>query len=270
MSNALGAIVRALLVMLLIATPSLMLPPDPDTAQMTVLVSLFAGLLVLAEYATVYPSFIAFRDAAPYNRMRFLAIFTTLFGLCTILQLANAEGTALGAMLSAFGRATADLFDGPLSPLSGMTAALSPHLGADLADALVGWAALWGLACAVLSVAALAILRWPALGAELNLWINLPLFSPSGGDLTERLRRSAGINLVLGIVLPFAFPILVSIAAPSLWSTKSGSEQMVVWLVTAWTALPLTCWMRGVACFRIADAIDESRSSNASEPAPSH
>lgn len=260
LSNALGAIVRAFLVMLLIATPGLMLPPDADTAQMTVLVCLFAGGIVLTEYLTVYPGFIAFRDAAPVNRIRFLAVFTTVFGLCTIMQMIERDGTSLAVVLAASGRAMAALADFPGSPARLMADALDPHVGAGIAGAMTGWAMIWALLSLAVYVAAIHVLRWPGTRGELNLWVNLPLFDPSGGgDVADRLRRNAGVNFLLGALLPFAVPFLVLAAAPALWSSRSGSEQMAVWVVAAWAMLPLICWMRGLACLRIADSIDLRR-----------
>ena len=256
LTNVLGAAVRALMVMMLIATPGLMLPPDADMVQMTVLVSLFAGGIVLVEYAAAYPCFIAFRDVAPFNRLRFVALFTTVFFLCAIIQQAGAGDTALGAVLMAAGRASAVLLEAPFSPATLMADALAPYVGPDLSRALAGWAMAWALCCMALFVAVIHTLRWPAIEGDLNLWVNLPLFySADDGNVVERLRHGAGINFLLGTALPFVVPILVLEVAPALWFTKSGSEQMVVWLVTLWAVLPLVCWMRGIACLRIADSV---------------
>lgn len=256
LSNVLGAAVRALLVMMLIATPGLMLPPDADMVQMTVLVSLFAGGLILVEYAAVYPGFIAFRDAAPFNRLRFVALFTTVFSLCAILQQLGAGDNSLGAVLVAVGRASALLFEAPFSPSTMMADALAPHVGLDTARAMSGWAMVWAFGCMAVFLTVLQVMRWPMAGGDLNLWVNLPLFySAEGAEVVERLRHSAGVNFLLGGTIPFVVPFLVMEVAPALWFSKSGSEQMVVWLVTLWAVVPLACWMRGIACLRIADGI---------------
>ena len=255
-SNLLGATARALLVMMLIATPGLMLPPDPETVQMTVLVCLAGGALVFAEYLAVYPGFIAFRDTAPFNRLRFMAIFTTLFGLCAIAQHLSGEATSLGVMLSAVGGATNALFDLPLSPTTLMADALAPHVGPDVARAMSGWAALWAMASLMIFVGVVHVVGWPGDDADLNIWINLPLFNAATEDeMVERLRHGAAVNFLLGSMLPFLLPYLVFAVAPSLWFTKSGSEQLVVWLVTLWAMLPVIAGMRGLAFMRIADGI---------------
>lgn len=259
-SNLLGAAARALLVMMLIATPGLMLPPDADTVQMTVLVCLVGGFLVFVEYAAVYPGFISFRDAAPFNRARFIAVFTTLFGLCAIAQQLEGGATSLGLILTAIGGATTALFDLPLSPTTLMSEALAPHVGVDMARALSGWAAIWAMGSMAAFVAVAQLSRWPVGAGELNLWVNLPLFTAASEDeVVEKLRQSAAVNFVLGSALPFLLPFLVLAVAPALWFTKSGSEQVIVWLVTLWAMLPTMCWMRGLACLRIADTTAASR-----------
>ena len=246
--------------MMLIATPGLMLPPDADTVQMTVLVCIVGGALVFAEYAAVYPGFISFRDMAPFNRVRFVAVFTTLFGLCAIAQQLDGGTSSLGVMLTAVGGATSALFDLPLSPTTLMADALAPHIGTEVARALAGWAALWAMGTMAALVAMVQALRWPPEGEDLNLWVNLPLFSATSEDeVVDKLRQGACVNFVLGSVLPFLLPFLVLAVAPALWFTKSGSEQMVVWLVTVWAMAPTICWMRGLACLRIADTIANRR-----------
>ena len=77
-----GAAVRAFLVMVLVATPSVILPGiGTDTKQMVALVALFAGALTFAEYNATYPSLVEFRDAPPFNRIRFLMLLAIPTGL---------------------------------------------------------------------------------------------------------------------------------------------------------------------------------------------
>ncbi|MDJ1018121.1 MAG: hypothetical protein QNJ35_16545, partial [Paracoccaceae bacterium] len=68
-SRLAGAFLRALCVVLLIATPSLILPGfNADTAQVVALVALFGASLTFFEYASSYPGLVEFRDAPPFNR----------------------------------------------------------------------------------------------------------------------------------------------------------------------------------------------------------
>ena len=71
--------------MILIATPTVILSDlRLDSQQMVALVALFAGALTFVEYNSVYPGLVEFRDAPPFNRMRFLMLFATVFCLSLI------------------------------------------------------------------------------------------------------------------------------------------------------------------------------------------
>ncbi|MEL7343593.1 MAG: hypothetical protein AAFN59_01880, partial [Pseudomonadota bacterium] len=64
-----GALLRAFLVVLMISTPSLLLPgTTTDGAQIITLVAIFAAMLTIFEYASSYPGLVEFRDAPPFNR----------------------------------------------------------------------------------------------------------------------------------------------------------------------------------------------------------
>ena len=74
---------------LLICTPSLLLPGvTQDTTQMVVLIGLFAGLITLIEYSSTYPCLIEFRNAPPFNRVRFLSLCVTVFLLSLLDEFA--------------------------------------------------------------------------------------------------------------------------------------------------------------------------------------
>ena len=72
-----GAAARGLLVGLLIALPAVLLPELlGDSAQIIVLVAILASFLTFVEYNTHFPSIVEFRDAPPFNRLRFYALMT--------------------------------------------------------------------------------------------------------------------------------------------------------------------------------------------------
>ena len=74
-----GAAIRALFVIILIAAPSLILPgTTADVSQIVTLVALFAAALTFFEYASTYPGLVEFRDAPPFNRIRFGSLFLTV------------------------------------------------------------------------------------------------------------------------------------------------------------------------------------------------
>ena len=82
-----GAVIRALLVVLLVATPSMLLPGvSPDGKQIVALVAIFGAAFTIFEYASAYPGLVEFRDAPPFNRIRFISLFSTIFLLSLIRQ----------------------------------------------------------------------------------------------------------------------------------------------------------------------------------------
>ena len=64
-----------------------MLPDvSAETSQITILIALLAGVLTFIEYNTNFPSIVEYRDAPPFNRLRFGALFMTVFMLSTIVR----------------------------------------------------------------------------------------------------------------------------------------------------------------------------------------
>ena len=87
MTRLSGAILRAVLVVLLIATPSMLLArTSSDTTQIVVLLAFIAAAFTIVEYYSSSPSLVEFRDAPPFNRVRFIALFATVFILTIILR----------------------------------------------------------------------------------------------------------------------------------------------------------------------------------------
>ena len=71
MSHVAQSFLRGLLVAVFVLLPAILLPGiSQDVAQAATLIALISAAVVMAEYAA-YPGLIEFRDAKPYNRMRF-------------------------------------------------------------------------------------------------------------------------------------------------------------------------------------------------------
>ena len=112
-----GAALRGLLVALLIATPALLLPQVAnDQSQIVVLVSLLAAFLTFVEYNSNAPSIVEFRDAAPFNRMRFIALFLTVLLLTTIAK-GQIEPSPVTNALTGLGTVVGNAIDFPYSPV---------------------------------------------------------------------------------------------------------------------------------------------------------
>lgn len=262
-----GALVRAVLIVVMIATPSILLVDvTMDTRQMVALVALFAGLLTFAEYNGSYPSLVEFRDAPPFNRVRYMMLFTTVFCLAlsargevvpsTLTELADAVGTLIGVAM-----------DFPYSPVRLATLMIADGASPEHVMAIrsaAGMAYLISLVSLGIFVVLLRAGRWPNRGRAFNVWVNLPTFDPTaGGDVISRLRRDANVNIALGFLLPFLIPLVVKISSAGFQPLTLTSPQTLIWTITAWSFLPASLFMRGIAMGRIADMIRDTRSANA-------
>ncbi len=262
-SRLAGAATRAVLVMFVIATPTILLIDGrPDSQQMVALVALFAGALTLVEYNAVYPGLFEFRDAPPFNRIRFLMLFATVFCLSAI-ERGRVDPSTMTELIHAVGALIGLSMDFPYSPVR--LATLMMASGAT--DAQVGavrTAAGMAYLISLVSLAVFAIqLRlgsWPRRDRPFNVWVNLPIFDPTaGGDVVARLNRDARVNLALGFLLPFLIPAVVGVASAGFPPLELTSSQTLIWTMTAWAFLPASLFMRGIAMGRVADMIADRR-----------
>jgi hypothetical protein len=116
-SQMVGAFVRACLVVFLIAAPSALLPNvSPEGKQMVALVALFAGLLTFIEYNATYPGLVEFRNAPPFNRIRFGMLFTMVF-LLSLLERGVGTPSTLTDLVTAVGTLIGIAMDFPYSPV---------------------------------------------------------------------------------------------------------------------------------------------------------
>jgi hypothetical protein len=259
-SRLTGAAVRAFLVMVLVATPSVLLPDvGTDTKQMVALVALFAGLLTLVEYNTTYPGLIEFRDAPPFNRVRYLMLFATVFTLGVIQRGTTDLMSAVGGLI---GRA----MDFPYSPVRLATLMMTDTAQPEQV-AMVRTGAGMSYLISLISLSAFVVLlkagSWPKRDEAFNVWVNLPTFDPTaGGDVVDRLDRDARINIALGFLLPFVIPAVVKVASEGFEPLTLTSPQTLIWTMAAWAFLPASLFMRGIAMGRVADMIREKRRAN--------
>jgi len=258
-----GAIVRAFLVVLLIATPSLLLPDvSSDATQIVALVALFAAGLTFFEYSAKYPGLVEFRDAPPFNRIRFGSMLVTVF-LLTMIYLGQSSPTPLTQFVRAVGALVGVIIDFPYSPVSLVLLMLPPD--ASLQDVqLVRMAAGMAYLISLLSLAVFILLiqvnHWPSRNGAFNVWINLPTFDPTaGGDVVDRLARDARFNVALGFILPFVVPAVAKAATIAFGPVTLHNSQTMIWVISAWALLPSSLFMRGIAIGRIGRMIREQR-----------
>lgn len=262
-SRLTGAVARAMFAVLLICTPSLLLPGmTQDTTQMVVLVALFAGLVTLVEYGSTYPCLIEFRNAPPFNRVRFLSLFVTVFLLSIIFRGMN-DPTTLTRFVQAVGHLVGYVIDFPYSPVR-LILLMVPDQGnvehMNLMRAAVGLSYLVSLLTLAVFLIILRVMGWPNKTQTFNFWTNLPTFDPTmGGDVVARLSRDARFNIALGFFLPFLTPAVARSASGLFDASMMESPQTLVWMISIWAFLPASLFMRGIAMNRIADMIDEKR-----------
>lgn len=254
---------RAALVVLLIILPSVLLPGGTDDGtQIVALVAIFAALFATVEYTAASPSLVEFRDAPPFNRVRFSALFATVLCLSIIFR-GYESPSELTRIFQRSGESVGQLIDFPYSPVwlmvDMMPDTTSPALKSRLRDA-AGLSYLISLFSIIWFVLLLRLQHWPRRRGAFNVWINLPTFDPTaGGDVVKRLYRDGRINVILGFILPFLIPLTIKLAAVLGSPIQFDNPQTLIWTVTAWAFLPASIMMRGVALSRVAQMIDRQR-----------
>ncbi|MBB3983877.1 hypothetical protein GGQ68_000188 [Sagittula marina] len=262
-SRMVAAAARAFLVAFLIAIPAMLLPDvNNDSAQIVALLALVAAVLTFSEYVSEFPSLIEFRDAPPFNRMRFGALLASVLVL-TLIARGSIHPTGLTDLLNEVGYNIGEAMDFPFSPVRLMVL-VSPGDASgparDLIRTMAGLAYLISLVTMLVFVAVVRLLDWPIRNGAFNFWVNLPLFDPTtGGDVLYRLKRDSHFNVALGFLLPFLIPAVLKMT--STWDAAPNliDHQPLIWTMIAWSFLPTSLIMRGVALMRIADLIEEKR-----------
>lgn len=225
------------------------------------LVGLVLAIFVALEYAATYPAMIEFRDAPPFNRVRILSLLVTLFCLSVVAR-ADGEST-MGLVLNAVGLLVGRALDFPFSPLRLVLDHIPDGVGivtVTQVQIMAGIAVFVTLASLCIFAVLLRLHHWPNRGSAFNVWINLPTFDPTtGGDIVKRLTRDGRVNIILGFLIPFLFPVVGAVAANHMDIAVIGSPHALVWGIGLWMFLPLSMFMRGLAMMRIADMISEKR-----------
>jgi hypothetical protein len=258
-----SATLRGLLVALLVATPSLLLPGHVIKAnEMVTLLAILAAALTFSEYNTHFPSFVEFREAPPLNRIRFVSLFVMVFVL-TIISAHGFRPTTLTMLFTEIGGWIGAGMDFPYSPVRLIILMLPADVPATVVDTVriaAGVSYIIGLFTVILFLFFVRVLGWPTANGAFNVWVNLPLFDPTaGGDVVYRLQRDGRINVILGVLLPFIIPAAVKLASDLINPITMESPQTLIWTVSAWAFLPASMIMRGTAMLRIAELIEEKR-----------
>ena len=262
-NRIINAFARALLVAVLVALPSLALPNiSSDGAQIAIFTAILAAFFIFAEYASQTPSIIEFRDARPFNRMRYFMAFLIVL-LLTALSFTQVGTASVPDTVAVIAQYFGEKMDVAISPVRLMVIAMPDETPLELMFMLRDGAAL-SYAISLVGVACFFILvrvyDWPARNGAFNVWVNLPLFDPTaGGDVVHRLRRDGYVHIVMGALLPYAMPALAAMTLTWFDATTLLEGQSYVWSVAAWSFIPASMMMRGIAMCRIAELIAAKR-----------
>ena len=214
------------------------------------------------EYYATYPSILEFRNAPPFNRLRYVAVLVTVFTIASVYRNAS-DPNALNGLLKTIATLTGNVLDFPYSPVRLVTVTMPQ--GASAAELeFVRMAAGTAYAFSLISLAIffflVRALDWPARNGAFNVWVNLPLFDPTvGGDVLPRLTRDGRLNIALGIIMPFLFPAFFKAISDIANPLQLTNPQTLIWTVAIWAFFPAGLVMRGIAMTRIATMIDENR-----------
>ena len=247
----------------MISTPSLLLPgTTTDGAQIITLVAIFGAMLTIFEYASSYPGLVEFRDAPPFNRVRFFSLFITIF-LLTVVCLGEIAPSTATSLVRAVGALIGHVIDFPYSPVRLVVLMLPDDATVEQINLLRATAGLSYLISLITLATFIIILRvqgWPLRSGAFNVWVNLPTFDPTaGGDVVNRLERDARINIALGFLLPFLVPAIIDAAGTLTSSVSLENYHTLIWTVAAWAFLPASLFLRGIAMGRIAKMITAKR-----------
>ncbi len=262
-SQLLGALVRAGLVLLVIAMPSAMLPSaTTDTNAIVALLAIIAAVFTFVEYYSDYPSLIEFRDAPPFNRVRYISLILTVFLLSTVFQ-DQSSSSILTKFIGAVGMVIGQALDFPYSPVNLVIEMLPENASLQniaLIRAATGISYLVFLLTLAVFLITFRLQRWPSTDKPFNIWVNLPTFDPgSGGDMVARLKRDGQLNIVLGFTLPFIFPAVIGASSKVFNPIMLDSPQTMVWVITVWSFFSASLFMRGIAMRRIASMVQQQQ-----------
>ncbi len=261
-----GALFRGVCAGLVLMVPSLVLVHVPSDATYFVLISaMLLAFIVFSEYNNTYPSILEFRDAPPFNRIRFLHGILSVCGVALIFQdMIFGDGSGAVTRVSVY---LGQVLDFTGSPVDMLMMSVPYDLSESVLQSMRAAGALTITLCVVSILAFFAYIKttnWPISRGQFNIWVNLPLMDPSRGDnLAKRMKRRAQVNIGLGGSFLFAglvfFKGVGAILGPALYADLV----VLMWIIILWGAIPTTMVMRGIAMARLATEIAKKQTQGA-------
>lgn len=258
-----GAIIRAFLVLAVVASPALLLPNTSQAAQeISLIIGAIAGAFTLFEYASSHPGLIDFRFAPPYNRIRFITFVVQVTALIFLCR-ADVGADSFSADINELADQAVALTNTPMSPVRVAIEVIAEDNFDDHRTLLHRAAAIsFVVAFASFFFFALTLwlFRWPVGRDNFNLWVNLPTFEPSSGrEVERRLFRDGSANLMLGIAMPFLIPVVASRSGGWFDPDVLKNYQPLIWGCTLWAFLPASLIIRGAALIKVGWLVRRAR-----------
>ena len=259
-----GAIIRALLVVIVVAIPSLLLPSASRGAvEFSLVIGAIIGFFTIFEYGSTNPGFVDFRFAPPYNRFRAFTITSQIVFVTLICR--SVELNLHDAAVLEWAQSVGYFLDFKYSPVSEainivLSEASFSSTTAILLVYSISMSFALGVGGTLIFAIVLWVFKWPQDRLEFNLWANMPTFQPSEGtSLTKRLRRDAIFNIILAIVLIYALPYIPMYGFDWLTVDIFENNQALVWATTLWVFVPTTLLARAAAMLKIARVISRAQ-----------
>ncbi len=244
--------IRALILGVIIAAPSFILPDIPNVArELSMIIAAILAAFALFEYASKSPGFVDFRFAPPYNRFR-VGIFAALaIGTSLVIRASITENTDI-LELADWARSIAITPNAPAEFAMFKIKMFNTASSELLLSRVFSSAFMISVILTGLMTALLWLFKWPFGRTKFNLWANLPTFVPAEVSLTgRRLRRDGWLNIMLSLglfyVVPFVFPVIQNRLGPDLF----GNSHSLVWVATLWGFLPAMMFIRGASLIKI-------------------
>lgn len=218
------------------------------------------------EYGSVYPGIVEFRNAPPFNRLRFAALFFIVLSISLVIR-GEVMPTPLTHVVTNFAAGIGSAIDFPYSPVRQIVLLLPGDATIEHVNRIrmaAGLSYFVSMLSLLVFYFYVRVRRWPLHAGPFNVWINLPTFDPtSGGDVVHRLERDARFNIIVGFTMPFFIPAAVKAAEGVFGQVSLDNTLSMVWIVAAWSFLPASLLMRGLAMARIAELIERKRAISA-------
>jgi len=254
-----GALVRALILAVIIAAPSFILPDIPNVArELSMIIAGIIAAFALFEYASKSPGFVDFRFAPPYNRFRVGILAGLAIGLSLVVR-AAITGDADILALADWSTTYAITPNSPVEFALAKTAGFKTASSAQLLMRVFSSAFLISVSLTAMMSLLLWLFKWPFGRTTFNLWANLPTFAPAEVSLTgRRLQRDGWLNVILSIalfyIIPFSFPLVQDKLGPDLF----GNSHSLVWVATVWAFLPALMFIRGISLIKISRILSKA------------